>query len=519
MSFKTKQEAFAAMQAALATIQKIKAPLPKPFQDLVDKCIKVVAANTKTADATAKKAAPDLGDKDPQGAGIDALIEKSSLPKSVKDTLLEKYNNLSDEETTIFSNFLSKLEKFYSDHKNNKAYFEAQKTTIEGLMIALIKKDGATLVLPTIPFVNDPTIGVEYKKVSIKFKEKYTTTKSKIIGKIGKCEIQISSVFVEGSITFAFDKNIYLQYKKEIDFAFAPDIVANFFKFSNTDNYGINNKQLANAISIGATQLEWEWRYGKIVFKIEGPKLSSFENIKNKDNILIENWRLSPIGVAFIAELNLKNIIFNIFAASFPGVKDIESTFHSAKCAGALECKLETELICDILDIGQDSAKEDKKKVKEIKKESEILSGKAEKLEIESDRIKKLEAQVKLQKQKLRKSDKVVMEKLSEEIQEHTKNMVTIAESIGNKEQKEIAEGIIKNGGKALLKKASLKLFLKFIPVVNVISTIYDVVELTMALASYFRGEACDTCPDTELPFYITPLDSIDDNVPPHLRN
>ena len=77
MSYKTKQEAFAAMKTALATLQKLNLPLPKPHQDLVDKCKKVVVANTKT-DAVAM----DLGgDKTTLTITIDGL---DFVPKHLK---------------------------------------------------------------------------------------------------------------------------------------------------------------------------------------------------------------------------------------------------------------------------------------------------------------------------------------------------------------------------------------------------------------------------------------------------
>ena len=82
MSYKTKQEAFAAMKDALATLEKLNAPVPSPYQALVDKCKKVVVANTKT-DAVAKKASeePDATIMDSGEAQIqgDKIIVTANL--------------------------------------------------------------------------------------------------------------------------------------------------------------------------------------------------------------------------------------------------------------------------------------------------------------------------------------------------------------------------------------------------------------------------------------------------------
>ncbi len=510
MSFKTKQEAFAAMQAALATIQKIKAPLPKPFQDLVDKCIKVVAANTKTADATAKKAAPDLGDKDPQGAGIDALIEKSSLPKSVKDTLLEKYNNLSDEETTIFSNFLSKLEKFYSDHKNDKAYFEAQKTTIEGLMIALIKKDGVNLQLPVVPFVN-PDLGVEYKKVPLSFRKELADRPT--LAKIKKCKIEATFIKGEINFTFALDKNTLTQnYTSLIDTqSITGDFILNGLKLSDTSTWGLNNGgqmvyQLANAISLGDAKVEIKLlKYFKIFLKVEGPKLSSFSEHNEDDNILSENWRLNPISISLGVEGDGKIGMIHILMALFPTIKDIEKVFNVAKCVVSGEIKIDTALICASANIGADSTKNDKKKVEQINKKAKIGVEK-------QVRLKELTNQ-----QYHSKSDKKVMTAISKQIADNTKEMVEIAESITNKQQKEIAEKVIKEGSEQLLKRFALKTALRFIPVVNVIVTIYDALEIAHSLYQCFL--AIEIAPTIEItPNGVGVIDTVDDLVPPHLR-
>ncbi len=145
MSFKTKQEAFAAMQAALATIQKIKAPLPKPYQDLVDKCIKVVAANTKTADATAKKSAPISADitntedkaqeNDDTCFVYEKLTWKLNIEGIVPDYIKYKVSSeitekvlikLGDEEPKIWKKSLPHNSLTYKSDGSNTGYIEAE---------------------------------------------------------------------------------------------------------------------------------------------------------------------------------------------------------------------------------------------------------------------------------------------------------------------------------------------------------------------------------------------------------
>ena len=520
MIFQTKKEALAAAQEALVTIQKIGAKLPAQAQTLVDFFIKVMAANNKTT-ATTKKSAPDLGDKDPQGADINALINGSALPQSVKDTLLEKYKNLSDGETEIFTNFLARLEKFYSDHKDDKAYFEAQKTTIEGLMIALItliKKDGVNLQLPTIPPTKDtkpnpaidinPDLGVEYKKVHLQ--GRYQLTRA-ILCQFKKGRIEARAFTPEISFTFALDKNSLAQIKPESTFhgLFTADHMINGLKLSNSSTWGLNDggksiHQIANAISLGDYKFEIVFnKYFKGAFKVECPKISSFSEDNNNTNISLEHWRINPLSISILAEANGKEGMLAILSTLFPSVKDIENVFKVAKCTVVVEIKLETELFLNSFNIGQDLDKDDKPKVEEVKKKAKVGLEKQEQLaqQLESKRYHT-------------KPEKKAMTQISKEIADNTKEMVKIAETITSKQQKEIAKKIIIDGGKQVLKRFATKAALKFIPVVNVISTIWDVVELTVSLYNHFFGIECEPSPKTER----TLIDTVDDLTPPELR-
>jgi len=107
MSFKTKQEAFAAMQAALATIQKINAPLPKPFQEFVDLCTrKVAAANTKTADAKPEPVAMDFS---PEGDKIFAELKKKR--EAIKGHIGKK-------DAEAAKKALEELQKYFNENKS-----------------------------------------------------------------------------------------------------------------------------------------------------------------------------------------------------------------------------------------------------------------------------------------------------------------------------------------------------------------------------------------------------------------
>jgi hypothetical protein len=154
MSFKSKQEAFAALKNALAIIQKINAPLPPLAMSLVASCVKIVAANTKTVSA---KSEPDLGDKDPQGAGIDALINDFS-PES--DTILEELKkrrviiqgHLDKKDAETAKKELTELKKYYADNKaalEKDAKTEADKTKLATEQKAITDLETAVNALPT----------------------------------------------------------------------------------------------------------------------------------------------------------------------------------------------------------------------------------------------------------------------------------------------------------------------------------------------------------------------------------
>jgi hypothetical protein len=111
MSFKTKQDAFAAMQAALATIQKFNAPLPPVAMVLVNNCVKIVAANTKV-DAIATKSAPQAMD----------------LPPTLQE-ILEELKRLRDKITSLLKE--DKLESAKSFKEDLDAYFSEHQETLK----------------------------------------------------------------------------------------------------------------------------------------------------------------------------------------------------------------------------------------------------------------------------------------------------------------------------------------------------------------------------------------------------
>jgi hypothetical protein len=496
------------MKTALAIIQKINIPLPPIAMSLVASCVKIVAANTKTVSA---KSEPDLGDKDPQGAGIDALINASTLPQAVKDALLEKFKNGNDQKVKEMGIFLNKLETFYKNHKDDKAYFEAQKTTIEGLMITLIKENGAELSLPIVPAakntnpVNDLTNGVEYKKVPL---NKRIELERFILFKFKRGRLEARVFKYELNFTFALDKNMFLQHKTLINERFTPDFVINFFKLSNTSSWGLDGgktvQQIANAVSLGDARFEVPMgKYFKAIFKVEGPKLSSFLEDNKTDNAMSEFWRANPVSISASIELNGQPAMLAILNALFSNSKmDLNRVFDATKCTVAGEAKIETELFFD-LNVGRNN---DKQKVDEVSKKANINKQKSDEL-----------AEI-VQKNHRTIDDQKNAQKLSHELWDNNKAMVEIKDEIKDKAQKEVAEKMIKEGGERFIAKIGRKVLLKFIPGLNVISTVMDVIDLFSALNSYFTNEHNPSPRGERLD-----IDTVDDLkpenlVPPHLK-
>ena len=492
MTFQNKKEAFEAMKTALATLARLNLPLPKLAQDLVNKCTKIVAANTK-------KITPDLGDKDPQGAGIDALINASTLPDKVKTALLEKFKGGEDKYLVEMGNFLSKLEKFYSDHKDDKTYFEAQKITIEKLLIDLIKKDGAKLVLPIIPPakninpVNDLTNGSEIKTTKVL---KEVELKDRVVK-----GVTLQSRFrIAANFTFAFDKNMFLQHKIKFENAIMPDIIFNFFKFSNTASWNQAVQQLSS--SLGSIELKFEWifcEYAKAAVLVTGPKLSTMlEKRGEKPEELTTRLEVASAEGQLI--FNTKPFLLHI-AENATGTKmDLDRVFDSSKCEFSGTLTLSMAARPHLSGI----KKADKKIINEISEKVEFNNQQANKMSKIVNKGYRTNAEQKMTAD------------ISKEMYENVKEMGLLKNKIIDQQQKEIAEKLIKEGGEKVISIIGRKILYKLIPGLNVISTVMDVIEIFSMISNYF-AVGYSNSPQLNDDF-TNPIDAIDDNIPPHLK-
>ena len=134
MSYKTKQEAFAAMKDALATLEKLNAPVPSPYQALVDKCKKVVVANTKTdGTKTANKNAEPQKNEDTcfvyekitWKLNIEGIIP-DHIEYKVSSEITEKVLiKLGDEEPKIWRKELKHNSLTYKSDGSNTGFIDA----------------------------------------------------------------------------------------------------------------------------------------------------------------------------------------------------------------------------------------------------------------------------------------------------------------------------------------------------------------------------------------------------------
>lgn len=401
------------------------------------------------------------------------IINNSGLSAAIKeqlDTLFDEAE-VNDTTTQKLNYIITSIHTFLDDPKV-KPYYTADKNkaVVEYLKKMNINHEYKDLELAFKKYLmeNGATPGTDDVGGAAKVKISLTKLSDVFLGGINKWigkrkPIQINGTpcllkcdGVKAFVDFAFEKN-------ERTANLTESIALEFFRQTNsTDSIATKFSSGFTTASLKAGLLDFGWI--KFTGKFDFLKLDASTERLGKA------FSEGQLGFEWIA-LTFQSVVTNIADILPNFFADTRLSESLSLAESNFKVSIKFSLSVDIASFVKDKiAKEVKDKV-----EREIL----EKMDAE-EKIAKKAAKELLDEKKDKAASKAIKESIGK--------LEKLNKGLKTKVAREVGEGIIKRTGSYVLKSVAARGLLKLIPIVNVISTIWDVFWIGCAVYNYFNS-------------------------------